>query len=170
MGKKLTRINILTYIIDIKGLTKLFSIKNSCLVFFSYILALIILYSCGGGDKEIKKISEDSLAAKEAFKFAETLKKAYVENDLKRLEELTTRDSYMELISIIKPFDKANLTFTPTWVEISGSTINLTISWKGTWFIKDKTKEDKGIAIFVLEGKPFKLAKILRANPFSQPD
>jgi len=170
MEIKLTIINILIYIIDIKKLTKLFSIKKPYLVFFSYILALIILSSCGGGDKEIKKVSEDSLAAKEAFKFAEALKKAYVENDLKRLEELTTRDSYMELISIIKPFDKANLTFTPTWVEISGSTINLTISWKGTWFIKDKIKEDKGIAVFVLEGKPFKLAKILRANPFSQPE
>jgi hypothetical protein len=58
------------------------------------------------------------------------------------------------------------LEFVPTWVVIDDTVVKLTISWKGTWTVSGSTTEDRGIAVFVMEGQPLKLANILRANPF----
>lgn len=143
--------------------------KNKKIVYFATILLLVFLSACGS-DKEVKKISEDSILVNESFKFLDSLRIAYLERDLKKLEDLSTKDLYMELITVMKSFDKADLTFTPTWVELTDSMVKVTISWKGTWVTKEKVIDDKGVAIFILEVKPFKLAKILRTNPFSQPE
>ena len=129
---------------------------------------LLCTISCG--KKEVKKVSEESQRAQEAFRLAETLKNAYLNDNRKVLEKNTTQDGYRELIGAIKNFDRAELEFIPTWVEIDDSVVRLTISWKGTWTVKDLKKEDRGISVFVLEGEPLKLAKVLRANPFRQPE
>lgn len=131
-------------------------------------IALFFQVSCG--KKEIKQVSPESKLTQEAFELAETLKSAYIRKDRETLEDNSTRDGYRELVGAIKNFESADLTFTPTWVEIKDSTVRLTISWKGTWTIKGKTTEDRGIAIFVLEGSPLKLAQVMRANPFRQPE
>jgi hypothetical protein len=132
------------------------------------LIALFFQISCG--KKEVKPVSPESKLAQEAFALAETLKNAYSEKDMGTLEDNSTRDGYRELIGAIKNFERADLIFTPTWVEIKDSTVRLTISWKGTWTIKNITTEDRGIAIFVLEGSPLKLAKVQRADPFRQPE
>ncbi len=41
---------------------------------------------------------------------------------------------------------------------------------KGTWTVKGKATEERGLAIFVFEGKPLQLARIQRENPFKQPE
>lgn len=129
----------------------------------------LLLNSCGGG-KEVKTVSPESKLSQEAFELAETLKEAYLRSDRDTIEENTTKDGYMEIIGAVKPFESAELTFTPTWIEIMDSTVKLTISWKGTWVAAGKTTEERGSVVFVLEGKPLKLARIQRANPFSQPE
>jgi len=140
------------------------------------LIGILLLLLTGGlfltacGKKEVKPVSQESQLTQEAFKIAETLKNAYLKNDRTNLEVNVTTNGYKELASGIKSFDSAELSFTPTWVEVQDSTVNLTISWKGTWVVKGKTIEERGLAIFILEGKPLKLAQIQRSNPFRQPE
>jgi hypothetical protein len=136
--------------------------------FLCLIISGLFLTACG--KKEVKPVSQESQLTQEAFKLAETLKNAYVRNDRTTLERNATANGYKELASAIKGFDSAELSFTPTWVDVQDSTVNLTISWKGTWVVKGKTTEERGLAIFILEGKPLKLSQIQRSNPFRQPE
>jgi hypothetical protein len=137
-----------------------------------YLLLLIVslfLTSCGG-KKEVKQVSPDAKLSQEAFALADTLKNAYEKKDHETLEKNSTEDGYAELIGEIKAFDSAELTFTPTWVEIRDSKVYLTVSWIGTWTAKGKVSEERGVAVFVFEGRPLKLAHIQRSNPFIQPE
>jgi hypothetical protein len=136
--------------------------------FLCLIISGLFLTACG--KKEVKPVSQESQLTQEAFKLAETLKNAYLKNDRTTLERNATGNGYKELVSALKSFDSAELSFTPTWVEVQDSTVNLTVSWKGTWVFKGKTTEERGLAIFILEGKPLKLAQIQRSNPFRQPE
>jgi hypothetical protein len=148
-------------------------LKQSILPFFRIlflltVLSLFLLSACGG--KEAKKVSPESQLAQEAFELAETLKSDYVSRDRAGLEKNATESGYKELLGSMKSFDSAELSFTPTWVEIQDSTVHLTLSWKGTWSVKGKTTEERGMAVFVFEGKPLKLGQVQRANPFRQPE
>src|SRR4030042_1278690 len=129
-------------------------------------LLVLLLTSCGKG--EVKQVSQESKIAQEAFGLAETIRNAYIKNDIETLERSSTKDGYKELIGAIKTFDTADLTFTPIWVEIEDSKVSLSVSWKGIWIVRGKTTEERGVAVFLLEGRPLKLAKILRENPFRQ--
>ncbi|MBI5188934.1 MAG: hypothetical protein HZA07_07740 [Nitrospirae bacterium] len=131
------------------------------------LIVVLLLPSCS---KEVKKVSEESRIAQEAFGLAETMRNAYIKNDRTALELNSTKNGYRELIGAIKSFDSAELTFTPRWVEIEDSIVYLNVSWKGTWIVRGKRTEERGMAIFVLEGRPLKLAQVLRANPFRQPE
>ena len=137
-------------------------------IFLLFVTGGFLLTSCG--KKEVKPVSEESKLAQEAFELSETLKKAYLRNDRKTLEENSTLDGYRELLGAMKSFDSAELIFTPTWLQIEDSAVYLTVSWRGTWRVWGKEKEDRGIAVFVLEGKSLKLSQIQRSNPFSQPE
>jgi hypothetical protein len=132
------------------------------------LFVLLLLVSCG--KKEVKPVSPEARLAQEAFHVAEALKEAYVNKDKAALEENTTPDGYKALTGAIRYFDKADLTFTPTWIEIKDSTVSLTVSWKGTWTVGGKMIENRGLAIFILEGEPLKLAQVQRESPFSQPE
>jgi hypothetical protein len=131
-------------------------------------MSIFLLVSCG--KKEVKQVSEDSKTAQEAFMLADVVKDAYIKNDLYSLEKNTTKDGYKDIIEARKNFDSAELFFSPHWVEIEDSMVNLQVSWKGTWTVKGKRIEDRGLAVFVMEGRPLKLAKVLRDNPFRKPD
>jgi hypothetical protein len=132
------------------------------------LVVIVLLVSCG--KKEVRPVSQESKIAQEAIGLAETIRNAYIKNDRETLEKHATRDGYRELIGAIKSFDSVELTFTPTWVDIDNSVVSLHISWKGTWVVGGKRTEERGIAVFVLEGKPLKLAQIQRENPFRQPE
>jgi hypothetical protein len=144
--------------------------KQEILIFKSIVLAMMLIFLVSCGKKEVKEVTEASLLAQEAFQLAETIKQAYLDNDRKTLERNTTQDGYQELIGEIKSFDSAELEFVPTWVAIDDTVVRLTVSWKGTWIASDITKEDRGIAVFVMEGQPLKVAQVLRASPFQQPE
>src|SRR3972149_7775066 len=142
-------------------------IRNSIILLFASLIFIFLLLSCG--KKEVKQVSEDSKITQESFMLADVIKNAYIKNDLFTLERNTTKDGYNELIEARKIFDIAELSFTPHWVDIEDSTVNLRVSWRGTRTVKGKRIEDRGLAVFVMEGRPLKLAKVLRDNPFRKP-
>jgi hypothetical protein len=144
--------------------------KQEILIFKSIVFSMLLVFFISCGKKEVKEVSEESLMAQEAFQLAETIKQAYLDNDRKALERNATQDGYREIVGEIKSFDSAELEFVPTWVEIDDTVVKLTVSWKGTWIVSDFTKEDRGIAVFVMEGQPLKVAHVLRASPFRQPE
>ena len=144
---------------------KLLLIARYSLLLF---VSVLILASCG--KKVVKKVSMESKTANEIFALAETVRKAYVNNDRATLEKNFTKEGYRELIGAMKSFESVELTFTPRWVNIEESVIYLNISWKGTWVVSGKKSDERGMAVFVLEGKPPKLARVLRDNPFKQPE
>jgi hypothetical protein len=118
----------------------------------------------------VKPVSEDSKIAQEAFKLVEVIKNAYIKNDRVTIEKNSTKEGYQELIGAMKSFDDAELFLTPRKVEIEDSTVYLNLTWNGTWTIRGKRTEDRGMAIFVMEGRPLKLSRVLRSNPFIQPE
>jgi hypothetical protein len=132
------------------------------------LIILLLLSSCG--KQEVKPVSEDSKIAQEAFKLAEVIKNAYVKNDRITMERNSTKEGYRELSGVMKSFDEAELLFTPRKVEIEDSTVYLNLTWNGTWTVGGKRTEDRGMAIFVMEGWPLKLDRVLRSNPFRQPE
>ncbi len=146
-------------------------ISNSLSILRITLYGLIILFllsSCG--KKEIKPISEESRIAQEAFRLAEVIKEAYIKNNHITIQRNSTKDGYKELIGVMKSFDDVELTFIPKKVEIEDSTIYLTLTWNGIWIVRGKRIEDRGLAIFVMEGRPLKLSRVIRENPFRQPE
>lgn len=139
-------------------------------ILMSFMMSLLILFLISCGKKEVKPVSEESKIAQEAIVLAETIRDAYVKNDRGTLEKHSTRNGFRELIGAIKSFDSVELTFTPTWVEVDNSTVSLHVSWKGTWAVAGKRTEERGTAVFVLEGRPLKLVQVQRENPFRQPE
>ncbi len=131
------------------------------------IIVFVFVASCGKG--EVKKVSEDSKIATEAFSLAEKIREAYTKKDLSTIEKNSTREGFRTISSAFKTFDSVDLTFSPVWVEIEDNVVHLNISWKGTWQKGGKTMEERGMAVFVLKGRPLKVDNILRANPFRYP-
>jgi len=144
--------------------------KHGILIYKSLILLMAALFLASCGKKEVKRVAEESAIAQEAFLLIEDIRYAYVKNDRSALQGYSTTDGYRELIGAIKNFESVELTFTPRWVEIEDSTVYLNVAWSGTWTVMGKKTEERGMAIFVLGGRPLKLNRVLRANPFRQPE
>lgn len=134
------------------------------------VLALAVLMVVACGKKEVKKQSEDSKTASEAVSVVESLREAYVAANPRQVEAYTTKEGYRTIISNLKRFDSAELEFSPAWVEIDGSQVSVNVSWKGKWRRGERTFEERGMAVFVLTGRPLKVDNVLRASPFVYPD
>jgi hypothetical protein len=135
-----------------------------------FLLILVVIFpACS--KKEVKPPSQDSKTALEAFELAEGMRKAYVERTFRDLMQYCTEEAYDGIIRDIKKFRSVDLAFTPRWVEMEGETVLLNVSWKGRWAMEEGgVREAQGMAVFELKGKPLKLTRILRDNPFSQPE
>lgn len=129
------------------------------------LLACLLLVSCGG-KKEVKQISQESKAATEAFGVAETIKNAFVKRDSATIQRNSTEAGFKNITAGRQVFDSVDMTFTPRWVEIDGDQMLVNISWKSTWTLSGRKTEERGMAVFVMEGSPLKVTRILRANPF----
>jgi hypothetical protein len=140
-----------------------FSVSALCL------LALVLALACSG-KKEVKQVSPESKLTLEAFSVAEGVRAAYVRKDFPAIKEISTADGYREIIDSIKHFDSVELTFTPKWVEIDKSLVQLNVAWKGTWTVEGETDAERGMAVFLFEGQPLKFSKVLRGNPFKYPE
>lgn len=139
--------------------------KKTALLFF----VVLLLAGCGG-KKEVKQVSPESATYTEATTLAETIRTAFVSNDRVTLQKNSTEQGYRDLTASKKMFDQLELTFTPRWFEIEQNQVNLNISWKSVWTNAGRKTEDRGMAVFVMEGRPLKVSKVLRANPFISPE
>ncbi len=138
--------------------------KKSVLLIF----AVLLLFSCG--KKEVKQVSLDSKISIEVFDLAEKIRNAFVKKDLLTIQQNSTEAGYRDIMANKKPFDSVELIFTPRWVEIDKEQTTLNVTWKSRWTAAGKTAADRGMAVMVLEGRPPKVSKILRGNPFIYPE
>lgn len=132
------------------------------------LLAGAMLFACG--KKEVKQVSPESRTAMEAFALAETVKTAFINKDDEILKKSSTEEGYKQITANFRGYDRVELTFTPRWVEIENDSLNVNISWKSIWVSAGKRAEDRGMAVFIMQGTPLRIAGILRANPFIQPE
>lgn len=131
----------------------------------AFLLALtVLLFSCSS--KEVKPVSPESKISLEAFALAETIRTAFIKNDLLTLQDNSIPEGYKDITINRRPLDSVDLTFTPRWVEIESNQVTLNVAWKSRWTASGKVFADRGMAVFVLEGRPLKISKILRGNPF----
>jgi hypothetical protein len=133
------------------------------------LLALALTVACGG-KKAVKPVSPESKLSQEAFAVAEALRVAYVKKEFSAIKEISTVAGFQTIMDSIKNFDSVELTFTPKWVEIDKSLVELNVAWKGTWTVGGEMFAERGMAVFLLEGKPLKLSNVLRGNPFKYPE
>lgn len=133
------------------------------------VVLLLLLTSCGG-KKEVKKESEESKIAKEAFAVTEIIKNAYTKKDIGAIEKNATKEGLMIITRDIKKFDSVEFTFKPIWVDIESDKVLLNISWQGKWQKGSNNIDERGMAIFVLKDKPLRVDNILRTNPFNFPE
>ncbi len=133
-----------------------------------FLFILLILISCG--KKEVKQVSQESKTSIEAFALAESIKIAFIKNDTIALQKNSSEEGYKDITANKKGFDTVELTFTPRWVEIENNQIFVNIAWKSTWITSGRRTEGRGMAVFVMDGRPLKLTKILRSNPFVYPE
>ncbi len=135
---------------------------------FIFLVFAVFLSNCSS--KEVKPPTPESRTSLEAFALAETIKDAFMKNDISVLRNNSTDAGYKDVTLNKTPFDSVELEFTPRWVEIEDNKVVLNVTWKSQWGASGKTISDRGMAVFVLEDRPLKLAKILRSNPFIFPE
>ena len=128
------------------------------------LLACMLLVSCS--KKEVKQTTQESKTASEAFSVAEKIKNAFVKKDLATIQKNTTESGFRDITKGKQVFDSADITFTPRWVEIEGDQMLVNISWKSAWLLSGRKMDERGMAVFVMEGNPLKVTRIIRANPF----
>ena len=133
------------------------------------LLAVTFLFACGG-KKDIKVQSQESKTAEEAFALSEVIRDAFLNNDRDTIRKNTTEDGYKSVTANRKAYESIELSFTPRWVDIEQTKVMLNMTWKSTWTAAGKKTEDRGMSVFVMEGKPLKLSGILRTNPFIFPE
>jgi len=44
------------------------------------------------------------------------------------------------------------------------------VAWKGIWTVGGEITRERGSAVFLLEGSPLKISKVLRGSPFKYPE
>lgn len=135
----------------------------------SLIIVIFILSACGG-KKEAKQVSMESEIAQEAISVMESIKELYIKKQLSAISERATQTGYKDIMDSIKHFDSAELTFAPRYIEIEQAKVYLNMAWKGQWTVGKETFRERGMAVFLLEGRPLRLSKILRGNPFKYPE
>jgi len=134
-----------------------------------FVLLLALAAACGG-KKEVKQVSQESRVAQESFSVVEELRIAYLKKDFTAIAGYCTTEGYREIVDSLKYFDSVDISFTPRWVEMEKSQVYVNVSWQGSWKVGKDTFRERGMAIFLFEGTPLKLANIVRGNPFKYPE
>lgn len=140
------------------------------------LLILFIIISCAtfffacGSKKKVKQPSTEYLYTTESFNVVDSIRIAYQNKDYVGIRKYCSESAYRAIITSIRPFDKAEIEFTPVLVEIEDDVIKLYVSWNGKWKYLGTETEERGMASFLLKGKPLKVEKIIRGNPFKYPD
>ena len=131
------------------------------------LLAMAFLAACDS--KEVKPVSTESKTALESFSVVEAVRQAFIKNDKDGVLSHATEAGLKSIMVNNKAYSSVKLSFTPRWVEIEEGKVTLNVSWESTWTLGDKTLEDRGMAVFTLDGAPLKISKVEGANPFVMP-
>lgn len=132
-------------------------------------MMVLLFFSCGKKEA-VQKTSPESQLTQESFALAETIRQAFEKGDRDTIKNHSTEAGYADITVASRDFDTVRLDFTPRWVEIEYKKVSVNIAWKGSWTAGDIIAEDSGMAIFIMEGTPLKVTRILRANPFAFPE
>ncbi|MGC9046264.1 MAG: hypothetical protein C0186_04175 [Thermodesulfovibrio aggregans] len=133
------------------------------------LLLILLVFGCGG-KKQVKPTSEEYSYTTQAFKIVDEIRQAYQNKDNSGIRKHCSESAYREIIASIRPFDRAELEFTPVFAEMFADGFRLYVSWNGKWSYLGKETEERGLAIFLIKGNPPQVEKILRGNPFRYPD
>lgn len=136
---------------------------------FIVFLIVLLLISCGG-KKQVKEPSQEYSYTTQAFKVVDEIRQAYQNKDNSGIRKNCSESAYREIIASIKPFDKAEIEFTPVLGEMDSDGFRLYVSWNGKWIYTGTETEERGLVIFLMKGNPPKVEKILRGSPFRYPD
>lgn len=134
------------------------------------IFLLFLLITGCGIRKEVKIPSQEYTYTTQAFQVVNELRQAYQNRDNLSMRKNCSESGYREIVASMKPFDKAELEFTPVFAEMEDGVLKLYVSWNGKWSYIDKETEERGLAIFLIRGNPPKIEKIIRGSPFRYPD
>ncbi len=129
----------------------------------------LLFSSIACSKKQTKPPTQEATVAAEAFAVVEELRNAFVRKDAAALRLHATEDGLRDVMAAGGGFDTVAMQFTPRWVEIDGPRVVLNIAWQTSWTSGGRQADDRGMAVFILEGRPLKVAKIFRANPFLPP-
>ncbi len=135
-----------------------------------FLICIFFVLNACGGKKEVKVISSESRIFTEAVSLVDSIKDLYIKKDFPPIAEKATPGGYKDIIDSIKHFDSVELTFTPRYAEIEQTKVYLNVAWKGTWYVGRDAFRERGMAVFLLEGRPLRLSKIIRGNPFRYPE
>ena len=124
---------------------------------------------------EQKKPVEEAVIVDKAMAIIESVRLGYVAHDFEALGQETTPELKKKIQAESKGFNSVELEITPKWVDIEqkplGRTKKLLVRtlWKGSWKVGDKTYDEQGNAVFVLDGDPLLLQEINGNDPFTHP-
>ncbi|ACI21741.1 MULTISPECIES: lipoprotein [Thermodesulfovibrio] len=133
------------------------------------VMIVLLLFSCGG-KKQVKQPSPEYSYTTQAFKVVDEIRQSYQNKDNSGIRKNCSESAYREIIASIRPFDKAEVEFTPVLAEMEKDGYRLYVSWNGKWSYLGNETEERGLAIFLIKGNPPRVEKIVRGNPFRYPD
>jgi hypothetical protein len=131
------------------------------------VLSALLVLACAS---EKERPSEDSLLAVEAIGLADGMRDTYLKKNSEGLRKFCVPEACDDILRDMGRFKTEELEFTPQWVQIKqDGSVQLKVSWKGRWTHKNGRKEDRGLAVFELTGRPLRLRGISGSSPFVGP-
>src|SRR5574340_229725 len=121
------------------------------------LLSCMMLVSCV--KKELKQVSAESKLTLEAFSLVETIRQAYIVKDSITLQKNSTEAGLKDIMANTRGYDSVEFAFTPRWVDMEKNQLQVNVSWKSTWVVSGKKLDERGMAVFLMEGTPLKVSK-----------
>ncbi len=135
-------------------------------IYIILLLTAILMPGCG---KDKVKPSADYLLSLEAAKKIDAITSEYVsksKSTLKAMIEPPLSDSIINALS----FKKAELSFNQRLVRITADSVNVSVSWQGSWKLSDSREfNNRGVADLIFQRESMRLSEITGDNPFILP-
>ena len=133
------------------------------------VVLFMLIFLVPGCAKDKVKPSADSLMTQSAISALDSVKEAYEKKDKTGIQNKTEQTLSQQILQELS-FDSAELSFTPKMVRINAdSSINIHITWRGSWIVDGKTLTDRGSGVLSFQRESLKLIQIKGDNPFKTP-
>jgi len=134
---------------------------------YAYLLVFLLI-SAGCTGKEKIKPSADSMTAQNTINAVNLVKDAYLQKDVRVLQEQLEPALSDEVISQLF-FDKAELSLTPRMIRIKDSVVTVQINWQCEWTAKGRAMKNSGVSTLVFKKDNMKLIQIEGDKFFHMP-